>query len=198
MEYYRMLISEENKVWKKYIIFDYNFLCNNTEIEICKSIASKDFDSLNNLTIQALNHYGDVVFDQREYKKQILPNFAQIRRLFLVKDEIYDEGLFENIDEIETFTVKLDGNFENNYKLLCFKNIVDCIDWNKSIRKEFETFSKMILDKTRIPENMNGFFLSGWDRYGKYENIVNENLMERLLELKNAKEFLRFKEVNYE
>jgi hypothetical protein len=201
MKYYRIFMHEANKVWRKYIIFAERFLYNNNEIainQIHKAIASKDYSLLNNLTIQALDHTGNIVFNQNKYEKQSLPNFVKIRKLFLLKTEIYDEALFENINEMETFTVKLEGMFADNYKLLCFKNIVDCVDFNKSIIKEFETFSKMILDKTKIPENINGFFLIGWDRYGQYENIVNEYLMKKLLTLKSANEFLIFKEINYE
>jgi hypothetical protein len=189
-----MLINETNKVWRKYIIFAERFLYNNNEInKLYEKIVIND-----NLTIQALDHNGYVVYDQNKYEKQILPNFAKIRNLFLIKDDIYDEILFEDIPEIETFTVKLDGKFTNNYKLLCFKNIIECVDYTKSIKEEFEVLSKMVIDKTKIPENINCFFLSGWDKYGKYLNIVNENIMEKLLKINKASEFLLFKEINYE
>jgi len=92
----------------------------------------------------------------------------------------------------------LDGKFTNDYKLICFNNIIDCVNFEKSIRKEYETFSKMILDKREIPENINGFFLSGWDWYGQYENIVSEYLMENLLKLNKASEFLIFEEIKFE
>ncbi|MHC6201752.1 hypothetical protein ACYULU_00995 [Breznakiellaceae bacterium SP9] len=199
MKYYKVLMNETNKVWKKYIIFAERFLYNNVEInKIGEKISLRDMSILNNLTIQALDNNGDIVYDQNKYKKDILPNFAKIRNLFLIKDDVYNEILFENIPEIETFTVKLDGQFTNNYKLVCFKTIIDCIDNTKSIKKQFESLSRMVVDKTKIPENINGFFLSGWDEYGKYLNIVNENIMEKLLKLNKASDFLVFKEIIYE
>ena len=198
MKWYRIIMNEDNKIWRKYIIFREMFSCNNNEIEICKIIELKDYPALNNLTIHALDHSGKTITDQKNYENQILPNFAQINKLFLVKDEVYENSIFENVKELKTFTIKLDGKFTNDYKLICFNNIIDCVNYEKSIRKEYETFSKMILDKRKIPENINGFFLSGWDWYGQYENIVSEYLMENLLKLNKASEFLIFEEIKFE
>ena len=198
MKWYRITINEENKLWRKYIIFAERFLCNNNEIEICKSIELKDYDTLNNLTIQALDHNGKIAADQKTYEKQVLPDFANINKLFLINDDAYENVILENIKDIKTFTIKLDGKFSNDYKLICFENIIDCVNFTKSTRKEFETFSIMLLDKRKIPEGINGFFLPGWDWYGQYENIVNEYLMGNLLKLKKASEFLIFKEINCE
>jgi len=198
MKWFRILLNEDNKIWRKYIIFREMFSCNNNEIEICKNIELKDYNTLNNLTIHALDHNGKIVNDQKLYEKQILPNFAMINNLLLIKDEVYKNIIFESTNEMKTFIVKLAGKFENNYQLMCFENIIDCVDSKKSIRKEFETFSKMVLDKRKIPKNINGFFLSGWDWYGQYENIVNESLKENLLKLNKASEFLIFEEIKFE
>ena len=118
-----------------------------------------------------------------------------INKLFLIKDEVYKNNIFEDIKEMKAFIVKLVGKFTNDYQLMCFENIIDCVDSNKSIRKAFEAFSKMILDKRKIPNNINGFFLPGWDWYGQYENIVSESLKEKLLKLNKASEFLIFEEI---
>ena len=56
----------------------------------------------------------------------------------------------------------------------------------------------MILNNRKIIKNINGFFLPGWDWYGQYENIVSEFLMENLLKLNKASEFLIFTEINFE
>jgi hypothetical protein len=187
--------NEENKVWRKYIIFAERFMYNNEEINLHKTIEIKNNDILNNLFIQALDNNGNVVKDQNIYKKEKLSNFAKICSAYIIKEDILEYKLFENTKGVDFFPVKIDGTFNKNYKLLCFSNVINCLDYNKSIIKEFEVFSKMILDKNKIPENIDGFFLSGWNKYGKNICIVNENLKNILERLEKANEILIFKKV---
>jgi hypothetical protein len=145
MDYYKLKINGANKLWKKYINFAEKFIYNNKELktaELQKYIFEKNYNVLNNISIQALDSRGDAVFEQKQYTKKVLYNFNCIRRLLLIKDDIFNEALFTDIEEIETYPVKIDGAFENNYKLLSFKNIIDCVDWTKSTKRNYvECFS---------------------------------------------------------
>jgi hypothetical protein len=53
----------------------------------------------------------------------------------------------------------------------------------------------MVLDKNKIPENIEGFFLSGWDKYGQFRCIVNEKLKKILEKLEKSNEILLFDKV---
>ena len=59
----------------------------------------------------------------------------------------------------------------------------------------FECMSTLVLDMSKIPSSVDGFFLKGWNKYGFYKNIVNENMKMQLLHLYKANEFLKFKEI---
>ena len=51
------------------------------------------------------------------------------------------------------------------------------------------------LDTSKIPEGLNGFYLSNWNQFGYYTCIVNEKLKEALLQLAELPKFLDFAEL---
>jgi hypothetical protein len=195
MHYYKIRITGENKIWKKYIIFAERFMHNNVEINVSKTIELKNDVILNNLVIQALDNNGNIVVDQNIYTKQILPDFSKIRNVFLIKEDILDYKLFENINGIKFITIKIDGTFNHNYKLLYFTNVINCVDYDKSIVGFIDHVSTIVLDKKKIPENIDGFFLSGWDKYGQFRCIINEKLKKVLEKLEKANKILLFDKV---
>lgn len=86
--------------------------------------------------------------------------FCKIRNVFLIREDILNEESFKNSNGVEFFTVKVDGEFEYSYKLLSFTNVVDCVNWEKSMRTQFDFSSKLILAEQKIPKDVDGFFLS--------------------------------------
>ena len=99
------------------------------------------------------------------------------------------------MENIELRNIFIQGDFPNHYKALSFNSVVDCIDNNNSIKREIEFFSKLVFDKSKIPYNINGFFLKNWDKYGKYISIVSESLKNILLSLDKSSKYLIFDEV---
>lgn len=61
--------------------------------------------------------------------------------------------------------------------------------------KQSDFFSKLVLDTSKIPEGLNGFYLSNWNQFGYYTCIVNEKLKEALLQLAELPKFLDFAEL---
>jgi hypothetical protein len=195
MDYFVIKITGENKVWKKYFIFAERFLSNNNnEVNLSESYIQPL--TLNELKIQALNNEGNVVRFQSYFTKEKMPFFCKIKNMFLIREDIFKEELFKDLNGIEFFTVKVDGEFELNYKLLYFTNVLDCVDFDKSIRTQFDFSSKLVLVKSKIPKNINGFFLSGWNNYGKYHSIVDCILKNAVLKLEKASDFLLFGNVS--
>lgn len=193
MNYYQLRINEENKIWKKYFSFDASFFLRGKEIDFTDIYPSKE--KIEKLKIQALNSQGFVVLNENEFIKTTAPNFDRMQSIMLIKDSILKKELFEDIKGLEFTTIKIEGKFQNNYKLMNFTNAIDCVDHVNSIREGFAFFSKLILLKSKIPKEIDGFFLSGWDLYGEFEIIVNEKLKNKLLQLEKASEFLIFDEI---
>lgn len=100
-----------------------------------------------------------------------------------------------SINGISFKRVSVHGDFPFNYMVLIFNEVVDCIDNIHSKIEEFDCLSTLVLDESKIPQSVDGFFLKGWNKYGFYKSIVNENMKMRLLHLYKANDFLRFKEV---
>jgi hypothetical protein len=195
MDYFAMKITGENKVWKKYFIFAERFLSKEN-----KEVNFSDFylqnSTLSELKIQALNNDGDVVKFQSYFTKEKMPFFCKIRNVYLIREDIFKEELFNDLTGIEFYTAKVDGEFELNYKLLSFTKVLDCVDFDKSIRTQFDFSSKLVLIKSKIPKNIDGFFLSGWSRYGQYHSVVDNKLKNTLLKLEMASEFLLFDKID--
>ncbi len=195
MQYFKLRITEEKRVWKNYFIFAERFLFKGNEILFSDAYTQKTI--LDNLKIQALNNQGDIVKNQDYFMKEKESFFCKIRNVFLIREDIFKEESFKYSNGVEFFTVKVDGEFEYSYKLLSFTNVVDCVNWEKSMRTQFDFSSKLILAEQKIPKDIDGFFLSGWHRYGQYNSIINEKLKNSLLELEKASEFLLFDKVDY-
>ncbi|MBM0651821.1 hypothetical protein JMN10_00140 [Capnocytophaga genosp. AHN8471] len=51
------------------------------------------------------------------------------------------------------------------------------------------------MDTSKIPEGLNGFYLSNWNQFGYYTCIVDEKLKEALLQLAELPKFLDFAEL---
>ena len=94
-------------------------------------------------------------------------------------------------------TIKIDGKFKDDYTLLNFTKIIDCVNFEKSIKNDFDFLSKLILDKSKIPKDIDCFFLSGWSQYGEYYSIISQKLKNKLLELNDIPNFLIFEKVDF-
>lgn len=100
-----------------------------------------------------------------------------------------------SIKGISLKRVSVHGDFPLDYMAIIFNEVIDCVDNIHSKREEFECMSTLVLDMSKIPSSVDGFFLKGWNKYGFYKNIVNENMKMQLLHLYKANEFLKFKEI---
>lgn len=193
MSYFIVQINDENKIWKNYFTFSGSFYLQK-EQEINFSDFYKEKLS-KNLKIKALDKNGYVVKDYKKLVKEEQPFFDCIDNTLLIREDIFKEEFFKNIEGIEFLTVKVEGNFLFNYKLMSFKKALNCVDFSKSIRSEFDFFSKLVLDSSKIPPTTNCFFLSDWDNYGEFYSIVDEKLKEALLKLDKAIDFLQFDKI---
>jgi len=194
MKLYRLSINEENKVWKKYFTFAERFMCNEEEIESTKFILKQPPYNNNNIKIQALNN-GYVIKDESFFTKEKMPEFSEIENVLFIKEDIFDIEAFSNLKGINFIDIKVDGDFSKGYKLLTFDTAVDCIDEVNSKRNSIEFFSTLVFDSSKIPAQVDGFFLKNWNQYGQYVTIVNERTKDALLILYKAKDFLVFYEI---
>lgn len=121
--------------------------------------------------------------------------FCKINDVFLVREDIFKADLFADLQGIEFLYAEVLGNFPFKYQVLSFKNVLDCIDFKQSIKAEFDFFSTLVIDKEKIPLELNGFFLSGWDNFGGLRCIVDETLKNKLLMLKDLDKFIKFEKV---
>lgn len=194
MDYYKLRLNEENKVWKKYFVFAERFLCRKNEVNFHEihNIESK----INNLKIQALNSKG-IVLNENVFIKEVAPIFSRIQRIIFIKETVLKEELFDDVKGVEFINLKVEGKFQNSYKLMNLTNVIDCVDRANSVRKDFDFLSKLVLIKSMIPKEIDGFFLSGWNKYNKYDTIVNENFKNKLLLLEKASEFLIFDKIEF-
>jgi hypothetical protein len=194
MDYYKLSVTDENKVWKKYAIFDSFFLYNGKEFSFPE--VYKQESKLKNLKIQALNPGGVIVKNGEELVKKDLPNFCNISRAIILREDLFIEKLFSEIRGIDFYTIKINGQFKYNYKLIYFSNDIECVDFSKSVYKKY-VYEMPTLLKSKIRSDIDGFFLSGWnsgqdyDKYNLYP-IVNENIKNRLMQIEKSSEFLIF------
>ncbi len=135
--------------------------------------------------------------NQSFFKKDIPPLVNKIDNIFVFRDDIIQDlkQTISEFNDVKFIKVTVSGNFKNDYYILCFNNIIDCVDFGKSTKSEFDFFSNLVLDKTKIPINSNGFFLSEWSEYGQYTSIVSETLKNQLLNLTDMKKILVFDNV---
>lgn len=193
MTYYKLNLTGENKVWKKYFAFKINFFLRGKEIDFTDIYPSKE--KKERLKIQALSDNGFVVLNENDFIKDIAPNFKRIDGTMIIKNSVFERELFEDIKGLEFVPIKIVGKFKSDYKLMNFTNVINCVDYVNSTKAEFDFLSTLILLKSKIPNDIDGFFLSGWADYDRFESIVNDKLKNQLLKLEKAKDFLIFDEI---
>ncbi|AYN04408.1 hypothetical protein [Flavobacterium sp. 140616W15] len=193
MAYYKLNLTGENKVWKKYFTFKNNFFLSGKEINFTDIYPSKE--KIDRLKIQALNDNGYDVLNENDFTKDIAPNFKRIDGTMIIKGSVFEKELFEDIKGLEFVPIKIVGKFKSDYKLMNFTNVINCVDYVNSTKAEFDFLSTLILLKSKIPNDVDGFFLSGWANYDRFEVIVNDTLKKQLLKLEKASEFLIFDKI---
>ena len=137
------------------------------------------------------------MLNEKEFIQKTAPNFSRIQRILLIKETVLKVELCDDLKGVEFISLKGEGKFQNSYKLMNLTNVIDCVDRANSVRKDFDFLSKLVLIKSMIPKEIDGFFLSGWNKYNKYDTIVNENFKNKLLLLEKASEFLIFDKIEF-
>lgn len=194
MDYYKLRITGEKKVWRKYFTYAERFFINEEETKFTVAYF-KNIE--NSFTIEALNDKG-IVLNESDFKKKKMAEFSVIERILFIKKSVLNRAVFTDIKGILFNEVNVRGKFSDSYLLLNFTTAVNCINESKSIKASFEFFSTLVLDKSKIPMEVDGFFLKDWDKYGGFFCIVNEKLKDTLLTLEKAKEFLIFDRIECE
>jgi len=193
MKWYKVYLNGENRIWKKCITYSWGFIHENEEIHFRKMINSF---STEEYKIQALvKGKGEIAKSISDFEKVRMPEFAEISHLFLIREDVSNIGDLSFVNGISLKKVSVEGDFPFNYMVLIFREVIDCVDSTHSQREEFDYLSTLVLDESKIPQSVDGFFLKGWNKYGFYDSIVNEKMKIQLLNLYKANEFLIFKEV---
>ena len=193
MKWYKVYLNGENRIWKKCITYSWEFMHENEEINFQEIMGSS---SKKECQIKALvKGKGLTAKSISDFEQIRMPEFAEVSHLFLIREDVLNINDLSSINGISFKRVSVHGDFPFNYMVLIFNEVVDCIDNIHSKIEEFDCLSTLVLDESKIPQSVDGFFLKGWNKYGFYKSIVNENMKMRLLHLYKANEFLRFKEV---
>lgn len=187
MIYHKLRITTENKYWKGYFNFAERFLSEGEEILFSEAYKK---GNVSDLKIQALQN-GMVIRDENLFKLN-MPMFSIVERVLLIRGDLVANNTFSELNGISLIEVKVDGTFWHNYKLLYFDTALDCVDETNSKRADIEFLSKLVLDKSKIPKQTEGFYLDNWNRYNKFTSIVGQKTKEKLLMLKEANKFLIF------
>ena len=193
MKWYKIYLNGENRIWKKCITYSWEFIYEDKEINFQRII---DSSSSERYQIKALIKGKGLIAKSISGFGQIrMPEFAEVSHLFLVREDILNINELSSIKGISLKRVSVYGDFPLDYMAIIFNEVIDCVDNIHSKREEFECMSTLVLDMSKIPSSVDGFFLKGWNKYGFYKNIVNENMKMQLLHLYKANEFLKFKEI---
>lgn len=194
MKWYKINVSAENRVWRKCVVFAERFVFRNKEVHFSKVV---DLQRTTNYRIHALvKDKGDIAKSISSFEKERMPEFAAIRHLILFRENILNDCNLSTLNGVVFKKVMVEGEFPlNDYRVLCFNEVIDCIDKINSVRAEFDFLSTLVLDGSQMPQSADGFFLKNWNRYGFYETIVNERVREQLLTLYKVKDFLIFEEM---
>jgi hypothetical protein len=192
-QYYKLRITEENKVLRKYFTYAERFVGDNNEELIFSNIYA---NKILNMKIQALNNNGEVIKEHSFFKKEKMPEFTVINRVLLLRNDIFEAEDFGEIKGVSFIKTLVDGNFPNYYYILNFDSLIDCVDWENSKKAQFDFFSKLILKGNKVPAEVDGFFLDKWDNYNKFYTIVNEKMKNILEKMNKAREFLIFDELD--
>jgi hypothetical protein len=190
MKYFKIRVNIDNKLWTNFYSFSHHFFCKDREITFVDEYVNKKVK----LELRALNN-GFPVYSEVPFEKKEMPFYLMRENILLIRNDFFKKDLFDIMENIELRNIFIQGDFPNHYKALSFNSVVDCIDNNNSIKREIEFFSKLVFDKSKIPYNINGFFLKNWDKYGKYISIVSESLKNILLSLDKSSKYLIFDEV---
>lgn len=195
MQLYRIRITEEDKIWKRHFTFAEDFICENKEVKFLKFINGSSNETCK---IQALiKGKGIVAKSEASFDKVTMPEFMEIQNILFIKEDILNIHDFSGFEGVYFKSIKIYGEFSVGYIALLFNHVIDCIDENKSKRDSFDYLSTLVLDISKVPKDMDGFFLKNWNKYGKYLNIVNEKLKEQLLRIPRAKDFLIFENIQF-
>lgn len=193
MKWYKIYLNGENRIWKKCITYSWEFIYEDKEINFQRII---DSSSSERYQIKALiKGKGLIAKSISEFGQIRMPEFAEVSHLFLVREDILNINELSSIKGISLKRVSVHGDFPLDYMAIIFNEVIDCVDNIHSKREEFECMSTLVLDMSKIPSSVDGFFLKGWNKYGFYKNIVNENMKMQFLHLYKANEFLKFKEI---
>ena len=188
-----------NRFWNKYITYGYRLRINNEDIKFHKF---KDSKIKGDLHICALSNMGAIIREESYYralkKPKKMSEFNFVESLIIIKNDILNTEVFKDIKGVTFLDVAVEGDFSQGYKLLNFDKVEECVNRTLSVREEFDHYSTLVLDKTKVPKDVDGFFLKGWCEYDKYEPIVNENIKSALLKLPMADKFLEFDELQVE
>lgn len=192
MRYYTVDISREYEIWDKHISIDRTVYIENKEntlLTIANNTALRK-----EIKVRALSQDGDDVFSEKFFPlDESLPYFFEIDGVILIRSDIFTEALFRELKGVNVLDIKVDGSFKHSYKAIFMVNSLNCIDCEKSVRKAMAFFSSLVLDVTKIPNDINGFFLNGWKLYDKVVTIVDEKLKEELSRLEFSDTYLSFK-----
>lgn len=102
--------------------------------------------------------------------------FVEVSYLFFVREDILNINELFFIKGIFLKRVLVYGDFLFDYMVIIFNEVIDCVDNIYFKWEEFECMSIFVLDMFKIFLFVDGFFLKGWNKYGFYKNIVNENM----------------------
>ena len=173
MKWYKIYLNGENRIWKKCITYSWEFIYEDKEINFQRII---DSSSSERYQIKALIKGKGLIAKSISGFGQIrMPEFAEVSHLFLVREDILNINELSSIKGISLKRVSVYGDFPLDYMAIIFNEVIDCVDNIHSKREEFECMSTLVLDMSKIPSSVDGFFLKGWNKYGFYKNIVNEN-----------------------
>ena len=191
MKYFRVRVSINNRLWKNFFTYMYHFLCKESTTTFVKNYANRQTI----LELIALNDKGEFILSEKSFEKEEMPFYLTKESILLIRDDFFHEELFTDLIGIDFRNVIVQGEFSHFYVMLSFINILDCIHKEKNKKNEVDPFNGLVLDRKKIPLNIDGFFLDKWDRWGEYTPFVSEILKNRLLMLDKAQKYLLFDEV---
>ncbi|EAC5533432.1 hypothetical protein LT01_14070 [Listeria monocytogenes] len=192
MKYYKLMLNNDKKKWKKYEVFSIDFY-NNME-----RIAPKDA-------------YPYLI--NREYKLKIKaikkgesPDFASIGTYYLIANARKFNKAEISFNGLELLNVAVEAE-NNDYVVFHFNRKVDCVDFNKSEYIEWPSnytlepwensiaqfFLKPTLQRNKIPSELECFSLDKWG--GAFNLVVSEKVRDKLASL-DEENFLCFQELD--
>lgn len=190
-------IVQSHKLWKNYTIFDPCFIIEGKEVKFGQNV-SNSLETLKRAFLQVLDSSGEVVLSEEGITKPY-PPFIDAFKAVLIRDDLLLPSFFSEFDDVGLFQIRINGDFNYSYHLLHFNNTIDGVDYSQS-RYSLEKDQIPILQRKKIPVDIAGFFLSGWNSGKSFDKdrlytIVNEEVKNKLLKIVGADEFLLFHRV---